>query len=68
MIALFDDTITEFIGEIVFQLHAIWQTYCLESTGRSYTFLLMYFSISPLMDITIQQLPYNITNIIKGRN
>ena len=43
MIALSDDTRTNFIGEIDFVLYAIWWTHCLKSTGRSYTFLVMHF-------------------------
>ena len=43
MVALSDDTKTKFIGKIDFELYAVWWTYCLKSTGRSYTFLVMHF-------------------------
>ena len=43
MIGLSGDTRTKLIGEIIVELHAIWWTYCLESTGRSYTFLVTRF-------------------------
>ena len=50
MIALSNDTRTKFIGEIDVELYAIWWTYCLKSTGRSYTFLVMNFCYHGLVN------------------